>query len=283
MNDEAIERERDGAAAGLSPMFGEWRQRFALTPVPYSAGGAKRAEFRNALRSALSNQFLFTGEVKVAIGLGLDAQTVLETSDTADLDNYAKCILDGIKGNDGIIIDDSQIQSLTIYWIGNNDRESSHFLIEINSHPDSFSLKPVSFYEMPDRLWYPLSKNFNGPEKIETIGIGQFFAILMVLEKMIREKLALRHALRQSGERRFRSFYHSMRIAPSIHGFHKSRIDSQFSMHERKEWKAQIEEWRRQNPNDAAKFDEWADGFRNRSDGLEDAISSPPAEADDNR
>jgi hypothetical protein len=57
----------------------------------------------------------------------------LETSDTADLDNYAKSILDGLKGPDGILLDDTQVQTLIISYIDNYEREGPFFDVSIGS------------------------------------------------------------------------------------------------------------------------------------------------------
>lgn len=154
-SDEAFEHERKGADAGLSPMFGDWQHRFEFAPISFAAGGVKRASFRQAIQTELKNRFLFTNEVRLDIILHLDVQTVLETDETADVDNYAKAILDGLKGPNGILFDDTQVQALTIYWLDSYDRDRTYFEVSISSSPDDFMLKPVEFYEMRDGLWYP--------------------------------------------------------------------------------------------------------------------------------
>jgi len=83
-------------------------------------------------------------------------QDILETSETADLDNYAKAILDGLKGPGGIMFNDTQVQSLGLSWLDTYD--APYFTVEARSSPDDFILKPVEFFEMPDRLGYPHSK-----------------------------------------------------------------------------------------------------------------------------
>lgn len=35
---DPYEREREGAKAGLNPMFGRWRLRFEFPPIPYGDG-----------------------------------------------------------------------------------------------------------------------------------------------------------------------------------------------------------------------------------------------------
>ena len=43
--------------------------------------------------------------MQLDITLHVDVQTALESDKAADLDNYAKAILDGLKGPKGIMID----------------------------------------------------------------------------------------------------------------------------------------------------------------------------------
>ena len=111
--DEPIEIEARGAAEGINPMFGEWHQQFSLEPVSYSNQGVARTEFKNAIRDLLANKFVFVGQVHVTITLYLDEQKMLETPAYGDLDNYAKQLLDSIKGKGGLLIDDCQVQRLT--------------------------------------------------------------------------------------------------------------------------------------------------------------------------
>jgi hypothetical protein len=180
-SDDPFENERKGATAGLNPMFGDWQHRFGLAPIPYGDGGAKRAAFRKAIQAELTNKFFFTGEVRLEITLHLDVQTVLETSETADLDNYAKSILDGLKGPDGILLDDSQVQTLIISYL-NTYRDPPFFDVAISSGPDDFILKPVAFYEMPGRLWHAHGRNMWTDGEIDWQEDRFHYAGLLVLE-----------------------------------------------------------------------------------------------------
>lgn len=139
----AFDYEAKGARAGLNPMFGDWQKRFDFAPVSYAAGGAKCAAFRDAIQQTLDNRFFYSSEVRLDIVLHLDVQTVLETDETADVDNYAKAILDGLKGPRGILFDDTQVQALSIYWLDSYGRDKSYFTISISGSPDDFMLKPV--------------------------------------------------------------------------------------------------------------------------------------------
>jgi hypothetical protein len=139
---DALSMERAGSDARLNPMFGEWQHAFPFAPVPYGDGGAKRAAFRSAIQAQLQNRWIYSHEIQLEIMLNLDVQTVLETSETADLDNYAKAILDGLKGPQGIMFDDTQVQSLAISWLDTYDVPS--FAVSVRAPPDDFLLKPSS-------------------------------------------------------------------------------------------------------------------------------------------
>ena len=142
-DEEAFDNEWKGASVGLNPMFGDWQHRFELPPIPHGDGGAKRSAFQSAIQAALPNQFFYSTEVRVEITLHLDVQKVLETSETADLDNYAKSILDGLKGPAGVLFDDTQVQTLIISWLDTLS-QGPHFDVSISGSPDDFMLKPSS-------------------------------------------------------------------------------------------------------------------------------------------
>ena len=129
-----------GAEAGSNPMFGQWQRRFKFAPVPHGNGAALR-DLRKKVQAELSNNFLFTNEIAATFTLHMDVQTVLETSDTADIDNHAKGLLDCLRRTNGIMIDDTQVQALSISWL---DSAETFFDVEIRGSPDEFLLKRSS-------------------------------------------------------------------------------------------------------------------------------------------
>ena len=236
LNKEPMEIENDGYQKGRNPMMGEYHKTFNFAPVP--SGHRNRKAFVEAVHRTLDNlKYVYYGEVKVDIELYLNEQTRLETSILADLDNYAKLICDSIKGPDGLLIDDSQIQSLHISWIDSSGIDN--FTLSIKGHPDEFVLKPLSLFEMPDRLYYPLSsKQWKLGKIIKTTQKQkQFF--LVILHRMISAKILFRHSLRQEGSHRLQAFWESQSISPILNGFHKSRIiESGFDLHNLDKWKS---------------------------------------------
>lgn len=233
--DEPFEIEARGAVAGINPMFGEWSQKFDLEPVSYSNLGPARAVFKQAIRDQLKNKFVFVGEVRLTVTLYLDEQKMLETPAYGDLDNYAKQLLDSIKGHGGLFIDDCQVQRLDISWI--DVPHGAHFEMEIRSGPDDFLPEPLKLYEMPDGLYYPISTQVWTQNGLIEAREESVYVMAEALAAMTKAKKALRHQLRQGGTPQFRAFQFGKYISPILMGFHRSRVvDSGYELVSRTSW-----------------------------------------------
>lgn len=195
-------------------------------PVKYG-GRAKsdtRSNFRERMTQALAkNGTIIVGEVGVEWILYLDEQERTHTSRGADLDNYVKLLNDCIKGSSGAIVDDSQIQHLSIHWLPAASTPS--FSLRISDPLDDSLRKPLVFCEMENGLWYPfslarLSKGDHAPAEDFLAGDGLLSAIYNSINRLI----SLEESLSSSGiserEIRRRIKY----ISPQLPGFHKSRI-----------------------------------------------------------
>ena len=264
-DNDPFDVERSGSDAGLNPMFGEWQHTFPFAPVPYGDGGEKRAALRKAIQSELKNKWIYSHEIHLEIVFHLDVQTVLETSETADLDNYAKAILDGLKGPQGIMFDDTQVQSLAISWLDSYGDPS--FTVSTKGSPDDFLLKPVEFYEMPDGLWYPHSRFVwsNGGE--EQLSDKSHFAGLSIIELMSSVKKRARAEMRNAGADRLRAYQRSRYVSSLSRGFHRSRVsDSEFPLCPRKDWQEARNGWKVSNSVEAGEIDETLAGLRGAYD-----------------
>lgn len=251
--DEQLAVERAGANAGLNPMFGEWQHRFAFAPVPYGSGAAQRGAFRAAIQAELTNQWLYSHEIHVDITLHVNVQTTLETDETADLDNYAKAILDGLKGPNGIMIDDTQVQALSIHWIDGYGPPS--FAVETKGSPDDFVLKPQEFYEMPDGLWYPHGRQMWSDGGVDPTSEFNHYAGLTIMELMSSTKTRARAELRKGGADRLRAYQQSRYVTSLARGFHRSRIEDGFALHARRAWQADRRQWQADNAEAFAKVE----------------------------
>jgi Holliday junction resolvase RusA-like endonuclease len=231
--EEFLGEERRTAKLGRTPFMGEFRRRFNFAPVPYAS--RQRDEFTKRVRADLSEvKFFFTGWVAVEFTLYLDQQTRFETPEQADLDNYAKLLCDAIKGPHGVIIDDSQIQTLTVTWMDTYDEPRIGCEVR-GLDPDHFTPKPVILYEMPDGLFYPQGPLIQDESLQDQEEALRF--LLPYLHKMIRTKVNVRHRLRQDGQSRLKAFQHSKYFGPAFEGFHKSRVaDTGFPLRSLGEW-----------------------------------------------
>jgi len=235
---EPLEFESLGYKAGYNPMFGEFNRRFDFAPVPYSGNKNNRHKFIKQVQRELADvKFVYFGEVKLDITLYFDEQKRLETPELADLDNYAKLLCDALKGSHGLLIDDTQIQSLFISWI---DTPLHHyFTIRLKGNPDDYIMKPISLYEMPNHLFYPISLKSWTKEGIKDNTSEQRNLLLATLYVMIKNSQDFRQTLQQEGWQRIEAFWASRGLLPILAGFHKSRVvDSGFSLYHLEEWTA---------------------------------------------
>lgn len=233
---DQIDVERKGAVAGLNPMFGEWRQTFNFEPVSYSNRGDARADFKRRVREALKTQFVYTSQVTLTATLYLEEQKLLETPSYGDLDNYAKSLLDSLKGLGTPLIDDCQVQRLDISWI--DVPHTPRFEVELRGSPDDFALTPLRLFEMPDGLYYPISTRSWSPEGPEELQERDVTAMVNVTAKMTAAKRQLRHKLRTGGIPQFRAFQYGKYVSPTLSGFHPTRIaESGFELVSLRSWR----------------------------------------------
>lgn len=126
-------------------------------PVRHNSTAAYKKFIEDFRRALLPHKWQkFIGEVRVTWTLYQDEQTRAETDKMADLDNMAKGLNDAIKGPGGLLIDDSQIQSLNISWIDRHFDHEPYVHLRIE---DPFIIavrEPFRIYEMSDKRFYPI-------------------------------------------------------------------------------------------------------------------------------
>jgi Holliday junction resolvase RusA-like endonuclease len=217
-----VEIEARGEEAGLNPMFGNWTRTIALEPVSCAGNAAARRAFTTAVRAELRNRFIFVGEIKLSIDLHLNEQKMLATPDFGDLCNHAKQLLDTLKGDGGLFIDDCQVENLEVGWMPAGGE--SAFLISIEAGQDDFLPLPVRLYEMPDGLLYPLSEQTWTPDGPQPVPENQTLARAHALAELTGRKRALRHDLRQDSAAQLPAARYGRCLAPVLMGFHPARV-----------------------------------------------------------
>lgn len=237
---EDYEIEGAGFEKGINPFFGEWHQKFELKPVSYqNTNGELKRRFKEDFHQRLTNSYVFIEFVQVEIILYLNEQTFLETPSYGHLDNYVKLILDTLKGKSGILIDDCQVQRLDISWIDTPHTE--HFEIRIKSRPDEFMQKFLKLYEMPNKLYYPISQKVWIQDGIQETPEEHVHLVLQRLHEMTAKVKSVRHEFRQKGMTQLESFWNSNIFSPVLLGFHKNRaIESGFECVSLNDWKNKI-------------------------------------------
>lgn len=237
---EPIEIEDKGYRKGINPFFGEFERTFNIPPIPY--GNPKKKEFVNLVHKELSDiKYLLTSEVRITIILYLNERVRYETHQSADLDNYAKLICDAIKGPEGIIIDDVQIQYLSVSWIDTTKEES--FELNILTHPDSFLPKPIKLFEMPNELYYPVPEKMWTKEGIIDLNEADVKFLLEKLFHLTKSFRDKKHRLRLEGFNPDNSYYGSIKQLPcNFIGIHKSRaMESGFDIVQMDQWLKNID------------------------------------------
>lgn len=213
--------ESDLHTRGYNPLLGELTLNYPFEPKCYES------RFKNDFKKKIQDKFkslhyYYDNEVKVTITLRFSEQKRYATPDIGDIDNYAKVICDSLKGVNGIMIDDTQIQSLDICWI--DTCSDPEFEIVLKSLPDDFSMKPLKLIEMPNRLFYPLSQTRwtkNGPEDVTD---DVFLTQVDHIKGMIQQSQNWRHELRESGYSQNEAYYMSRGISTDLRGYHKNRV-----------------------------------------------------------
>lgn len=242
MEEEDYKTEEYGYKLGNNPYFGKWEQRFNFAPVSYSNKSELKQKFKDKLQSVINANFVYTQQIQLTIILYLNEEKMQDTPEYGDLDNYAKTICDAIKGSNGLIIDDCQIQRLDISWIDISNE--SYFEIEIKSTPDDYCYNKLSLYEMNDKLYYPVSeKSWDKGNMIEHDLKDKLFGITAYSMLTYRKK-KLQHKLRQQGDSQINAYSTAKLLSPTALGYHKTRIiDSGFKIITRDIWEKELKDW----------------------------------------
>jgi len=248
--DPNYEIEYKSASLGFNPKMGGWELTIPGRPVPYSCAHRDEKErWQNEIRKAIggNRSWIYSHQVSLSVELSIDYQSIIETNEIADLDNYAKLICDSLKGSEGIVIDDCQFQHLDISWIDAPNKEHELVLLRFRAAPDDFLVLPIRIYEMSDSLFYPFSDYRWTPEGPIAISFAEREKRLVTADAFTRVKKQMRHTFREAGSPQFRSFQKTMPLwdhisviigeYASIWGFNKSRVvDSGFEIIPYQKW-----------------------------------------------
>lgn len=202
-----------------------------IKPASAQSKGKKKSVVVSKIKEITrSYDFIFSGDVKVDIDWYVHERKRYESDCTPDVDNIIKPILDALYGKDGILIDDSQVQSVSSIWL-DCYKDEERFSVRIKSHfpEERLPKNNLLFIKFSNGLCWP----FNWPLIEDNIPNNFILELLENVEKRIitRDKIMGIDL----------GYYFASRIMPCQRFFHSSKIQ-EFPIEDIGSFKKKLEE-----------------------------------------
>lgn len=133
------------------------------TIVSVQSRKERKDELCNLIKAELSKfRWIVCGSVNVQLAWYLHAVSRQETDKIGDLDNISKPILDSLAGENGILIDDSQLGSIDTLWMSRNEQVADNVVIlSIRFNNDECTPKEnLVFVQYSNATCMPLNVDF---------------------------------------------------------------------------------------------------------------------------
>lgn len=179
-----------------------------FTPVSRQSRKPKRTEIKNQVQSITTQyEYLLSGDLHVEICWIVHEHERYETDRSPDIDNILKPLLDGLVGQDGLMIDDNQVQSVHMYWVDTTQHQQSlRFSIDF-VHDDWIPKKNLIFVSFEKGLCFPFNTDMPWEYNV------------MILDAL-ENRLSDIRKLEGLGV----DYYVRKRIMPIQRFFHRSRV-----------------------------------------------------------
>jgi len=131
-------------------------------------------KMRNEIQVELKKiKWLISGKVQIDINWYLNSVQRQETDKIGDLDNITKPLLDSLSGYNGVIIDDSQFNSINSSWMTRNLLKSDNLVImKLHFINDwTISKENLYFLETSTAIYTPLNFDINSKKDLKCIKI----------------------------------------------------------------------------------------------------------------
>ncbi len=193
---------------------------FTVAAAPVSAQAklkARKAALQDKIRKLfVPLGYLLSGEVHVDIKWVIHEKDHHETDAAPDIDAILKPLLDAMSGPDGLLVDDSQVQSVACRWIDSGSREQC-LKFEIRFLADEWvSKKGLIFVHFGDNLCFPLN---------DTMPTDLALRCAETVQRMLDTK---RRIEAETGD-----YYTARRMLPAQRMFHRSRVAEKFEVIEK--------------------------------------------------
>lgn len=153
---------------------GEARIVLPLRPVSAQARGEVKREFKKALQDLVASQdTILLNDVTIDVKWHVHEQLRYESDEAPDVDNILKPLLDAISGQNGLLINDCQVQAITSFWVdGYYDLQflEISFRFEPDFAVDRSSIVFVRFFE---QLYFPMDESLNPRVLLSVVDIHE--------------------------------------------------------------------------------------------------------------
>ncbi|MDI9342664.1 MAG: RusA family crossover junction endodeoxyribonuclease [Sediminibacterium sp.] len=181
---------------------------------------------RNILTQLKNYKWLIIGKSQIEMHWFIDSVEKQETDKIGDLDNITKPILDALIGKNGILIDDSQINSIHTTWTTKNAlRKDNVVRLIIYFNNDYTVMKENLYFLQTSKVVYsPLNFDINNKEELKGI---KLFIEAFKMKRVFSEKFKSQSGVNVK-QYLVRSEYEFHRTR--LNGFDKSQIiiDTEF-------------------------------------------------------
>jgi hypothetical protein len=190
---------------------------FTVAAAPVAAQAklkARKAILRDELRKLfVPLKYLLSGEVRVDIEWVIHEKDRYETDAAPDIDAILKPLLDAMSGPDGVLVDDSQVQSVSCRWIDHGSREQC-LNFEIRFLPDQWvSKEGLIFVHFGDSLCFPLNDNMPNDLAVRCA-------------ETVRSMLDTKRRIEAETE----DYYVARQMLPAQRMFHRTRVAQKFKV-----------------------------------------------------
>jgi Holliday junction resolvase RusA-like endonuclease len=133
-------------------------------PISVQSSGKNKRRLKNNLRERFADcPYLLSCDVGLEIIWYVQEQQRYEAATVLDLDNILKPLVDALSGPDGLVIDDTQIQSLTASWLDISREPECPLEVRLRWSPGEYVQKDGLFFvELGDKLCLPLTNACQG-------------------------------------------------------------------------------------------------------------------------
>lgn len=139
------------------PKAGELEFSLNAAPVSQQSSNRRKRHLTTLVRKVFQSvEYLLTGDIKLDIEWFMSEKSRYESDGFPDVDNIIKPLLDALKGPNGIMIDDCQVESVHCRWV-DWTKSDQKLNFKIRYTPDLWVKKAgLTFIHIGDRLCFPL-------------------------------------------------------------------------------------------------------------------------------